>query len=341
MEIKRKRRALSLLAIVIISCLATGCSKTTKPLSHSIFAMDTVMDVTIYGDEEQLRDIENIVYSIEDELSVTNATSAVYQLNTAGSLVVDMELASLVTRSLDLCKETDGALDITIYPVSRAWGFTRGQYQVPDTSELNRLLANVDYNGVSTDICDNQTTIRLKSGKQVDFGSVAKGYAADRIVEYMASSGISGGLINLGGNVHTYGTKPDGSLWKIGIANPENVSEYVGYLELTDRAVVTSGGYQRYFEQDGKIYHHIINPATGYPADNDLASVSVIGESGFMCDGLSTALFVMGLDEAINYWRDHGDFELVLVDKAGNVYITKGLERIFTSGEGVEVNIIY
>ena len=187
--------------------------------------------------------------------------------------------------------------------------------------------------------------VSLSPGQSIDLGGLTKGYAADKIVDVLREHDVPRANINLGGNVLAYGDRPDGTPWRVGIQDPARVGEqnaFAGVLALTDSFAVTSGGYQRYFEQDGKTYHHIIDPSTGYPADSGLTSVTVVaglgegdGFSGTMCDAYSTALFIMGEEQALDFWRDRSAaaFELVLVTEDGRVVVTEGLADRFTLDE--------
>ena len=213
---------------------------------------------------------------------------------------------------------------MTVYPVVRAWGFTTGDYRVPEPAELAELLERVDYTRVSL----SGSTLTLPEGMELDLGAVAKGYTGDVLMELLEEQGVASAIVELGGNVQALGTKPDGSPWRVAVQAPEG--GYAAALEIVDKAVVTSGGYQRYFERDGETYWHIIDPADGCPARSGLASVTVVAEEGTLCDALSTALFVMGADRAADFWRETGDFDFVLLDEEGGVTITEGLEGCFS-----------
>ena len=226
---------------------------------------------------------------------------------------------------------------MTVYPVVRAWGFTTGNYRVPEAGELRELLDRVDYNRVSLE----GGTLTLPAGTEIDLGAVAKGYAGDQVMASLKAQGVSSAIIELGGNVQALGSKPDGSPWRVAVHAPDG-SGYAGVLEIRDQAVVTSGGYERYFEEDGETYWHIIDPATGYPAKSGLASVTVVSESGVEADALSTSLFVMGRERAAEYWRAHGGFQCILISEDGSVAVTEGLEDSFSlygswSGRPLEV----
>ena len=176
---------------------------------------------------------------------------------------------------------------------------------------------------------DASTAKLLKMGMAVDLGGVAKGYTSDAVTELLKKEGVTSGIISLGGNISAIGTKPDEKKWKVAVENPLDVNDYVGILEVEDCSVITSGGYQRFFEENGKRYHHIIDSNTGYPADKGLLSVTIISNDGAKADGLSTALFVMGFDEAVKIWRNSDDFEVVFVTEDGKVIATEGAASIF------------
>ncbi len=317
-------------ALAVVFSLLCGCVPTDDPLpSTSFYAMNTTMSIQLDGDETLLRGAENIVYSLERKLSVTDPSSELFAINSRGEGDVSPDTAELLKFALEVCEKTDGALDISIYPVLRAWGFTADDYRVPDGDELAELLTLVDYTKV--DVSDG--AVVLAEGMQLDLGAVAKGFTGDRIIEYLRENGVKSALLNLGGNIQALGSKPNGTPWTVAVADPQH-GGYLGTLEVSDMAVVTSGGYERCFELGGVTYHHIIDPSDGRPAASGLVSVTVVGGSGALCDALSTALFVMGLDRASEYWRAHGDFEAVFLTDGGELYITAGLEDNFvTQGE--------
>ena len=310
----------------------TGCSaeSSPEPVQGTFFAMDTVMDFTIYGESGLIDQSESLITSLESLVSVTDADSELYAINQTGSGMLTEEASSLMEQALEICRRTDGALDLSIYPIVRAWGFTTGSYQVPDEAEIQALLPLVDYRKIQYDAATG--TVTLPEGMEIDLGSVAKGYAGQLAAQMLREHGVQSALLNLGGNVQTVGTKPDGSPWQIGIKDPQG-EDAMMVLSVEDQAVVTSGGYERYFEQDGQTYWHIMDPSTGHPADSGLISVTIVGDEGVVCDGLSTALFVMGLEKAADLWAQSGDFEAVFVTASGEVYITEGLQDRFALTE--------
>lgn len=322
-----KRSFVFLLALALL--LTAGCAP-AQPAERTFFAMDTVMTLRLYqgGGEGALEQAEDRVRELEALLSVTGGDSEVYALNHAGAADLSPDTAELLGAALDLCRRTDGALDVSIYPVLRSWGFTTGEYAVPDDETLAALLARVDYAQVKLD----GSAAALPEGMEIDLGSVAKGYAGDALAALLRENGVTSALLDLGGNIQTVGSKPDGSPWRVAVRDPAGDGT-IGVVEAENQAVVTSGGYERYFEEDGVRYWHILDPKTGRPARNGLASVTVVGASGLVCDGLSTALFVMGLDGALDHWRAHRDFEAVLVSEDGSVTVTAGLEDRFTPAD--------
>ena len=319
-------------ALLSAAFLLTGCSgaPAQEPESATFFAMDTAMDFTVYGDAALLDEAETLIGSLEEQVSVTDEHSDIYAIDHTGSGSLSGNAAELMAQALELCRRTGGALDISVYPIVRAWGFTTGSYQVPDEETIQSLLPLVDYTQIQYDAATGVVT--LPEGMEIDLGSVAKGYAGQLAAQMLREHGVQSALLNLGGNVQTVGTKPDGSPWQIGIKDPQG-EDAMMVLSVEDQAVVTSGGYERYFEQDGQTYWHIMDPSTGHPADSGLISVTIVGDEGVVCDGLSTALFVMGLEKAADLWAQSGDFEAVFVTASGEVYITEGLRDHFALTE--------
>ena len=228
--------------------------------------------------------------------------------------------------ALDMAEKTGGALDPTIYPVVAAWGFTTDENRIPGQEELEALLENTGYEKV--ELTGNQ--IRLPEDMELDLGAVGKGYAGDLAAGLLKEAGITSALLDIGGNIQAVGSRPDGSGWRIGLRSPFGEGQ-IGVLEVSDRAVVTSGNYERYFiGEDGREYGHIIDPDTGYPVDNEIDSVTIIAEEGKTADALSTSMFVKGLYGAGEYWRVHQDFDMILITEDGQVYLTEGIENSFT-----------
>ena len=329
--------------LIAALCLGlTGCGKQTTEATAQIFAMDTVMEVAAYGEhaEQAVKYTEKRIEELENRLSRTKADSLVSGLNRDGSIRhLTYDYWNLIARAKEYRDATNGAFDITIAPVMDAWGFTGDSFRVPEQSELDTLLKKVNSDAIQM-LGSPSDSVTLGEGQAIDLGGIAKGYTSDWVEQTFRGDGIENGKISLGGNVFVLGTKPDGSDWRVGIKDPRNESGLAAILSLRDAYAITSGGYERYFEENGKTYHHIIDPATGYPADSGLLSVTVVAAdngpdwagagNGAMCDAFSTALFVMGEEQALDFWRNGGyDFDLVLVTEDGRVVITAGLADRF------------
>ena len=311
---------------------AISQKKAGGPVTADLFAMDTFMSFQAYGTDAEaaLSNISSMITKLDSQLSVTNESSEIYQVNHASGTAVALSstAADLLSKALALGRTTDGALELTSYPLSRLWGFTTGEYQIPAQSQIDALLPLVD----DSQITLSGETVTIPDGAQLDLGAVAKGYAGDQAAELLQAHGVSSALLNLGSStIRAIGTKPDGSNWRIAIQDPEDTSSYAGVVSISDRSVNTSGGYERYFEgEDGKIYWHILDPKTGYPADSGLRSVTILSDSALTGDGLSTALFVMGLDKAISYWQDNGGFDFIVITAEGEIYLTEGANACFS-----------
>lgn len=302
--------------------------------------MDTYMTITCYGDRcvEAADAAETEIKRLDDLLSTGNDSSEISLINANGSGNVSSDTEILTEKAFEINKETEGAFDITVYPLMRMWGFTDHNYTVPDEESILQALKNV---GMDKMTYDNKT-ITISAGQGIDLGGIAKGYTSDRIAEIFEEYGIMSGLISLGGNVHLYGTKTDGSLWKCGIRDPfkaDDPQAVMGVLKTSDCAVITSGAYERYFtDNDGNVYHHIIDPSTGYPADSGLISSTIVSRSGILADGLSTAVYVMGLEKAEQFWKDNSDeFDMILMTEDGKVFITEGIEDRFSTEYSLSV----
>lgn len=322
------KKTLFFACLLSLTALLSGCGKQQTYTQKDLYAMDTVMSFRVYAQDATVScdGCIAIVQELEQALSVTDPDSALSAINQTGQGQLPESAAQLLARTLELSSRTGGALDPTIYPVVRLWGFSEKNYRVPTQDEIARALDRVGAGHVQL----TGTQVTLSDGAQLDFGAVAKGYAGQQCADYLADQNLAAS-INLGGNAQTVGSKPDGSDWKIGIANPDSPSNALAVLNLRGtNAIVTSGDYQRYFERDGRRYHHIMDPATGAPADSDLRSVTIVAQDGLLADGLSTALFVMGLEKATDFWRRSDDFEAVFVDENKQIFVTQGLADSIT-----------
>lgn len=341
------KRMRILLPALVLALALSACGE-EEPAQAEIFAMDTVMTLTAYGKngEQAVNETRQEIQRLDRLLDRTESSSEISQLNERGSAAVSSEVFSLIQSAVTYGSATGHAFDITVAPVVSAWGFTTDHYQVPDQATLSTLLRHVDSDQLTLLAGEDGGTVALGQDQTIDLGGIAKGYTSDRAEAIFRAAGVESGSISLGGNVYVQGSKPDGSLWRVAVQDPQNSSAAAVVLELSDAYAVTSGGYQRYFDQDGKRYHHIIDPATGFPSDSGLLSVTVVAPAngdtdgtqpgnGTMCDAFSTALFVMGEEKALDFWRS-GDyaFDLVLVTGDGRVVVTEGLADSFEQSEG-------
>ena len=331
----RKLTCLLLACLLALSLTACGAPKTE---TLDIFSMDTYMSLVAVGDGafDVLQQTANEINTLEQRLSRTIDTSDVAQLNANGTAVLSNDTAALLRSALEYSAETNGAFDVTIAPLVALWGITTDSPRVPSQEEIDALLPLVGSGHVRLD----GTAAALDEGCTIDLGGIGKGYASDKAAELFAGSSISGGFVSLGGNVYVHGTTAEGKPWDVAIQDPNNTEGFACTLHLSDAFVVTSGGYQRYFTApDGTVYQHIIDPATGWPVQNGLLSVSIVtrradGGTGTMADAYSTALYVMGEDGAVDFWRQQGTFDMVLVTEDGRVLYTPGLADCFSETEG-------
>ncbi|MGN0294834.1 MAG: FAD:protein FMN transferase [Lachnospiraceae bacterium] len=343
-----------LLMLVLAGCGANGSSGSTESdrnpsaaeesegaetteAQKEIFAMDTYMTLTGCGlrSQEAVDAAAVEIERLDEMLSVGNENSEIAQINRNGCGKISEDTEIMLEEAVSLYQTTQGAFDITIYPLMEAWGFTTQNYQVPETEVLEELLKAVDASAVQYD--SQSKEVVLENGQGIDFGGIAKGYASGRVMQIFEEYGLVSGMVSLGGNVQCYSSKTDGTPWRVGISNPgagEDGADLLGIVSVTDKAVITSGGYERYFTdpETGKTYHHILDPSTGYPADSGLISVTIVSGNGMLADGLSTAVFIMGREKAADYWRQYGDeFEMILMADDGTVSVTEGLEDSFTT----------
>lgn len=322
---------------VIFVVLAAGCLLHTKKAtpentaSKQLFAMDTVITLRADGKhaEEAVEKAVEELLRLDKMFSTGEENSEISMLNRQGEGEVSEETLTVLEEGMRLYKETGGLFDMTIYPLMQLWGFTNKEYHVPSEEELEKVLPLIG--GERIQITGNHVT--LGEDQQIDLGGIAKGYASARLMEIYKECGVTGGMVSLGGNVQALGTKPDGKKWKIGIQDPEGENgQIAAVLEIQDLAVITAGGYERYFEEDGNTYIHIMNPKTGYPADGDLASVTVVSAQGMAADALSTALYLMGYEKACDFWRQHaGEFGMILIDRDGKIFVTEDISADFSS----------
>ena len=294
-----------MIAVILACLLLAGCSA-SAPVTKQYFVMDTLMTFTIY-DEDALglySAVSDLMSLLEDEWSVMDKDSILSQLNRGQTPELDADHTEFLKRVEELSERTGGIFDPKLYSVSAAWGFIDGNGRVPTDEQIQTALAD----------------------KKWDLGAAVKGYAGQETVKLLQELGAERALMDLGGNIQTFGSKADGSPWRIGIKDPAGGTANLCVVSVEGTmSIVTSGDYERYFELDGKKYHHIMDPKTGKPAQSGLSSVTVICADGLTADVLSTALFVMGLEKGSEFWRNSNDFEALFVTQDGKLYATEGV----------------
>jgi thiamine biosynthesis lipoprotein len=320
--------------LLLALLLLTGCTAKTPEATSQIFAMDTVMDFYAVGEgaEDTLTAAAQEINRLEALLSRTRQTSEISAINSGDTVTVSAETAALLQRSVQFAALTGGAFDVTVEPLVSAWGIHTESPKVLTDDELAALLPLVGSHHLRID----GTQVTLDAGCSIDLGAIAKGYASDRVAQLFRDYGVEGGWISLGGNVYAHGTKEGGKPWNVAIRDPQNTGGSAAMVALSNQFAVTSGGYQRYFTaEDGTVYQHIIDPATGKPAVSDLLSVTIICADGTMADAYSTALYVMGLEGAKAFWQQHAaDFDMVLITTDNRLFYTPGLEGKLTVSKG-------
>lgn len=322
MKCKKNNIIKKLSAVLTASALLlTGCSgaksstQTDQDLTYTDMLFDTVIKIQILdpADESILDALKKLCEKYDTMFSTTNTDSELYKLNHANGqpFTVSSETANLIQEGIHYSELSGGAFDLTIEPVSALWDFKADKPTVPSSDAIAQAVSHVDYTKV--DIQDNTVTLEDPEAG-IDLGAIAKGYIADQVKTYLKKQGIKHAIINLGGNVDVIGTKPDGSKYNIGIQKPFDESgEAITSVQLKDQTVVTSGIYERYFKKNGKLYHHILDPRTGYPCENNLYSVSIITDSSTKADALSTTCFLLGYEKGMELIQSMDGVEAIFI----------------------------
>ena len=326
-------KTLKITALMCSFLFLSGCRQENNDMTsdtHTLFAMDTFMNLTAYGSnaDAALSEAEARIKQLESELSATSDKSDIWKLNNSAGVKTEVstDTAFLIQKAKEFGVQTNGCLDITVYPVLKEWGFTTGEYHIPENDRIDKLLSFVDYKMINI----NGVDITLPENVQIDLGSIAKGYTGDEVIRIMREKGIVSAIVNLGGNVQTLGSKPDGSDWKVAVRDPFQPDTDMCVVSVSDKAVVTSGNYERYFVgEDGNTYWHIIDPKDGYPADNGIVSATVIGREGIVCDALSTAVFVAGEALSPEIISEYADYDFIIVTGSGKIFYTDGISESF------------
>ena len=352
--IKRCTFSIFAASLLLSSAAFSGCSLkantaensdagSQEPVSATAIKLNTAVTVTIYDsqDRELLTECMNLCDKYEKIFSRTASDSELYQLNhreltpvagTEDTFQVSNPLAELIRKGLYYSELSEGAFDIAIEPLTSLWDFTAEDPQVPEYRLIQEALTKCDYHNVS--VSDNNEVILKTEDTAIELGAIAKGYIADRLKDYLISQGVKSAIINLGGNVLCIGGKPDDSSFKIGIQKPfADRSETIAVMDIKDKSVVSSGVYERCFEQDGTLYHHLLNPRTGYPYDNGLIAVTIISDESVDGDALSTTCFALGLEDGMKLAESLDNVQAFFVTSDYEIHYTKDFQKEITVTE--------
>lgn len=334
------KRLISIFLLAALLMPLAACGE-DKPVQKTISAMGASVTVSAYGKsaEAGAAAAQSVVEAISAMLDPSLETSAAYALNNANgqSVVIPGQVADILEAAKTVYDRTGGALDLSIKPLLELWGFDGGRYTKPVGTDIEELRSALCFDEIKLEnfAATGTYTAQLPAGARLTFAAAARGCAAQYAIEALRQSGVTSGIISMPGCVQTLGTKPDGSYWNVAIADPENQSQTIGYLGVGEAAISTSSIKTDSFEySDGILYHHLIDPSTGRPADTDLKSVTVIAENGVDADCLSTALCIIGSKKALKYWRDYGGFSLMMVTNDNRILCTSGLIEAFTLESG-------
>ncbi|MBQ9941397.1 MAG: FAD:protein FMN transferase [Christensenellaceae bacterium] len=317
----KKRLTALLLAALLLLC---GCG--AKAQNTTCFAMGTVCCQTVYGPKELADEGEKLLFAADSDWSWRKAESQVSRINAlAGSFVpVDEQTFMLIALAKEVAEASGGTFDPTLGSVTCLWDFAGENPSVPAAEDIQKGLAHVDWRGIELD--EETKSVRIRKGQRLDLGGIAKGAAADKLAGFYTQNGVKSALLNLGGNVYALGTKPDGSAYVVGVRDPASENGYLCTLEVADKAVVVSGAYERFFEADGKVYHHILDSTTGYPVESELTSACIVAAQSALADALSTAVYVLGAEKGLALAEAYGA-DALLLTKDGRLIMSEGFEE--------------
>ncbi len=323
------------LSFVILVSFAAGCGfGQPKPVQTEEFALGTIINQQVYGPnaDKAAEEVSARIKELDALWTINQPGGDINRLNLhagKGYVKLKPETIDILSKAGEISDLSDGtAFDITVAPLVKAWGIGTDHPRVVSDEEVSQLLPLVNYRDVQVNEAAGSASL-AKTGQMVDLGGIAKGYIGDLAIQIYKKNGVTSAFANLGGNVVVLGGKPDGTPWKVGVQNPRGqTGDIVGVVDVIDKAVVTSGDYQRYFIKDGKRYCHIFNPKTGYPADSGLMSVTIIASSSTDADGLSKA-YVLGLKKGLDLVKRYGKAEAIFITNDKKIYVTPGLEGKF------------
>lgn len=331
----QKKIIIFLILTILILGFITGCNKkeTVEPVKKTTYALDTICNITIYDKttDAVFEKCFTALKDVESKMSVDIKNSEASKINSNAGLKfikVSDDTYNVIKTGVDFSYLTNGKFDITVGPLVKLWGINTPKARIPAPIEIKSALPLVNYKNVL--LKDNEKSIMLKNkGMSLDLGGIAKGFSGDAVKRVLTENNVKHAIIDLGGNILAVGTKPDGSLWRVGVQNPLSPrGEFLGIVRVKDMAVVTSGIYERFFIKNGKRYHHIMDTKTGYPVDNELASVSIVTKASMNADALAKA-FCFGVKDGLTFIEKQKGVEAIFVTKDSKVYITPGLKSVF------------
>lgn len=326
------------LVVIMTFTLLSGCSKSkvpTEPTSKTSLVLGTVCTVTLYDSDDTtiIDKALNRLSELEDILSINKTGTELDLVNSMSGIEpvkVSNDTLNVVKKGLEYSVLSKGSLDITVGPLVKLWGIGTEWAAVPSQEDIETAKSLINYEDVVID--EANSTIYLENpGMIIDLGAIAKGYAADEVVKILKNNGVKSAIVNLGGNIFVLGEKVDGSNWNVGIQNPEqNGESIIGSVSVANKSIVTSGVYERYFEENGKNYHHILSPETGFPYENDILGVTILSDLSIDGDSLSTTLFSLGVEEGLKFIESIDGVEALFVTKDHKLHMTRGFEDVFT-----------
>ena len=330
--LKTKLLTVALVIFTLINVTACNRSVDKKPVTKTNFMLNTLIKIQAFGPNasEAIDKAFNRIADIEKKMTVKAESSEVIEINKRageGFYTVSSDTFFVIKKSLQYAKLSKGKFDITVGPLVKLWGIGTEEARVPITSEINETLPLVDYRQVELNEDENGVFLK-KHGMAIDLGGIAKGYAADEVVKILRQNGVESGIADLGGNIFVLGSKPDGKPWKIGLQNPfDTRGSIFAIVEVTDKTLVTSGPYERFFKKNEKMYHHILDTYSGFPVENGLMGVTIVSDVSIDADALSTAVFSLGLEDGMKFVEEQKHIDAVFITNDYKVYTSSGIKN--------------
>ncbi|MBA9088341.1 thiamine biosynthesis lipoprotein [Fontibacillus solani] len=350
---RMNKTAILLVAMTMLGTLISGCgganetpntksgtnehqtqSQVVQPLSETYFIFDTIVNVKIYDNratKQNLEDVEALLKDIDQKINRQLEGSEIYKVNENSGIAavqVSEETYNLLAKAMDYAKRTNGMFDPAIGNLVSLWNIGHEGAHVPEPEEIAEAQKLCDYRKIELNEANHEIYLQEK-GMSIDLGSIGKGYATDKIYEYLADQGFNSAIIDLGGNVYAMGQKPGNLPWNIGIQDPDQErGNPIGTIKVEDKTIVTSGIYERFFIEDGKLYQHILDPRTGYPVDNGISSVTIVTNSSTNADALSTTLFVLGIEDGLKFIENTEDTEALFISKDKKLFASSGFKKM-------------